>query len=835
MSIRRKIESGFCSLLRAVLVLLCAAGPAAAPALATELFYKNPVHPNTSGMGDPYVFRASDGRYYLYTTSGFEAWSSDDLVNWRAEGKVKTEHRWGVSHFWAPEVVEHNGKFYMYYSARGPLPDGELGGRIVVAVSDSPTGPFRDVFDGPMFDFGYVAIDPHVFIDDDGRIYLFYAKDGSTNIVAGRRESHIYGVELNDDMVTLKGEPVLLTRPDQAWELLSGGFLWNEGPFVLKHDGLYYLMYSANCYCHRHYAVGYAVASHPLGPYTKYDGNPVLSERIPSSLGFSYLVSGTGHHSVTRSPDGKEWIIVYHSHADPVAGSGGRQLNIDRLGFRPDGSLYVNGPTVTWQPAPSGATRVYNIAPEAKVTVSSTREGADAAALVDGEVVLDVRKSHYDWVSSGEGAGAWVELAWDVPRRLEFVLVYPSAPLHRRLDGGRVIFSDGTELDVTFPEEPGAAAIVPAPSGDIEWLRFVAGEPLAASGEAGLSEIMVLGYPLETAWIAVPRPFGQMEADDAIRLAASSLDPVHVVFTVDGKVVYEGATLPDGPVLRVADLGEGVHRLRLQLTDSAGRVHLDELDYGVSYARWLAPAEGAWLKGTATIRAELLIGEDGLSRVVVALAPVAGGERIGWHELFAGTKLPAEIVLDTAQYADGAYDLVVQVETAGGHRGEQSRRVVFENWTELVEPFLPPLDAGWFGVQSRLLAVEKSAGWEHFTDEPDLFWGDGSRLGREGEAAAWLVWHHPNVYDFRFTVFSTALDLEGKVQVAVSADGTEWTPVPFQTIVVDENPTGWYKLELAGDVVTGGPVHYVRFRLEEGPALQAGTFQLGEGLIRTKN
>ena len=66
-----------------------------------------------------------------------------------------------------------------------------------------------------MFDFGYAAIDPHIFIDDDGDIYMFFSKDGSSNIVNGRRESHIYGVELNDDMVTLKGTPVFLSRPDK--------------------------------------------------------------------------------------------------------------------------------------------------------------------------------------------------------------------------------------------------------------------------------------------------------------------------------------------------------------------------------------------------------------------------------------------------------------------------------------------------------------------------------------------------------------------------------------------------------------------------------------------
>jgi Glycosyl hydrolases family 43. len=76
-------------------------------------------------FGDPYVLLASDGRYYMYGTGagavdGFCAYSSPDLVNWKAEGQVfrgNIPGSWGVANFWAPEVYELNGKFYMLYSA----------------------------------------------------------------------------------------------------------------------------------------------------------------------------------------------------------------------------------------------------------------------------------------------------------------------------------------------------------------------------------------------------------------------------------------------------------------------------------------------------------------------------------------------------------------------------------------------------------------------------------------------------------------------------------------------------------------------------------------------
>jgi GH43 family beta-xylosidase len=311
------------------------------------LTYQNPLP--IKNIGDPFVLRAPDGRYHCYATSvsdGFKAWSSDNLVEWREEGYVyiRREDSWGVADFWAPEVVLYNGKYYMHYSARWGANQSL---RIGVAVSDLPAGPFVDLFNQPMFDFGYAVIDGHILIDDDGRIYLYYARDCSENIIDGRHESHLYVVELSDDLVTLKGEALFLTKPQQEWELRSGPeWFWNEGPFVLKHNHQYYLMYSANFYAGRDYSVGYAVANHPSWPFIKASQNPILYSTIPE-------ISGPGHNSVTTSPNGKELFIVYHTHTDAQKPSGDRQVCIDRMGFQDDGSMYVNGPSYTPQDMPS--------------------------------------------------------------------------------------------------------------------------------------------------------------------------------------------------------------------------------------------------------------------------------------------------------------------------------------------------------------------------------------------------------------------------------------------------------------------------------------------------
>jgi GH43 family beta-xylosidase len=311
------------------------------------LTYQNPMP--IKHIGDPFVLRASDGNYYCYATSasdGFKAWTSSDLVHWKEIGYVyrRQDDSWGESDFWAPEVVHHAGKYFMHYSARWGRNQSL---RIGVAAADSPGGPFRDVFNRPMFDFGYAAIDGHVLIDDDGSKYFYYARDCSENIVDGRHESHLYVARLKDDLVSLHGEPLLITRPDQEWECRSGPeWFWNEGPFVLKQDHRYYLMYSANFYASRDYSVGYAVAESPLGPFIKSPHNPVLVS--PNAM-----ISGPGHNSLIHSPDGSELFIVYHIHTDPGHPGGDRQVCIDRIGFREDGSLYVTGPTHTPQPIPS--------------------------------------------------------------------------------------------------------------------------------------------------------------------------------------------------------------------------------------------------------------------------------------------------------------------------------------------------------------------------------------------------------------------------------------------------------------------------------------------------
>ena len=331
--------------------------------------YTNPLD---VAYGDPFVLHASDGRFYMYGTSGeagFRAYSSDDMVHWTDEGLVyqgATPESWTVDCFWAPEVYERDGKYYLFFSANwkeNPTNEGE-NFRIGYAVADKPTGPFREELARPVFDPGYPVIDANLYFDDDnGKVYLYYSRCCYKHPVQSEiadwakaqgwydevEESWIYGVELKPDFSGIVGEPQLMLRPpvkmddrQAEWESRSVtarevNRRWTEGSYLFKHGDTYYMMYSANFFGGQHYAVGYATAKNPLGPFTKAANNPVLQKNTPQGG----TVSGTGHNMVLALGD--SLYCVYHART--TATGDARVVFIDPMRIGGDGLLYVDGPT----------------------------------------------------------------------------------------------------------------------------------------------------------------------------------------------------------------------------------------------------------------------------------------------------------------------------------------------------------------------------------------------------------------------------------------------------------------------------------------------------------
>ncbi|MBK3634331.1 family 43 glycosylhydrolase [Streptomyces sp. MBT97] len=286
----------------------------------SALIMKSPVLPGLNA--DPNIVRFGDTFYMYPTTDGFDGWSgtqfkaysSTDLVHWTDHGVILDlgpDVSWADSRAWAPTIAEKNGKYYFYYCA-----DANIG----VAVSDSPTGPFKDALDKPLLKAGQYSgqmIDPAVFTDDDGRSYLYWGN------------GHAYVVPLGDDMVSFDASEVTDITP-------SG---YNEGSFVVKRRGTYYFMWSENDTRDENYRVAYATGPSPTGPWTK--RGVVLEKDL--SLG----IKGPGHHSVVQVPGTDDWYIAYHRFAIPGGDGTHRETTVDRMEFDADGLIKKVVPTLT--------------------------------------------------------------------------------------------------------------------------------------------------------------------------------------------------------------------------------------------------------------------------------------------------------------------------------------------------------------------------------------------------------------------------------------------------------------------------------------------------------
>ncbi|TBU47364.1 glycoside hydrolase family 43 protein [Dichomitus squalens] len=450
-----------------VLLTFASLLPAAFAKIKPATWHTNGTYINnaTTVAADPYVrWDKRSGAYWAYSTEGAdEGWyygiyTSPDLATWTKipGGAIKNDSTniWAEDWWWAPEVYynEKTGWYFLFHAGRFlnatkvaeyfKYPDFEEASKIGVAVSRSPQGPFVEIEDRPIdyypFDPDYddvnlimqppylvppstheegksapkgtyiPSIDPDVFWDDDGSIWLFFSRNAYRNWVWSDEfgkyieESNIYAVRLdnawwNDPHAkTLpsvhssfkdvhKGEPKDWqtsvnssfpgpTRKDgwvavisyalqpQAWEnahvndhAASGGTLkdrrWSEGSTTIKRydssgNPVYYLTYSANNYESPDYGVGYAVADKVSGPYYKSGSNPVLSQDASRSI-FS-----TGHGSVVAS-SANPGELYYPHHARPSPDDD-RYLYTARLFVEPD-SLYLGfGPDAGDLRLPSG-------------------------------------------------------------------------------------------------------------------------------------------------------------------------------------------------------------------------------------------------------------------------------------------------------------------------------------------------------------------------------------------------------------------------------------------------------------------------------------------------
>jgi len=262
------------------------------------------IHADTITLADPTIFY-HEGTYYLYGTgapNGFMVYSSTDLKHW--QGPVGKQNgyalhkmdSYGTEGFWAPQVFQHGNKFYMAYTANE---------NIAIATSTHPLGPFKQDKKQAL-NGNTKQIDPFVFFDN-GKAYLYYVR-----LTEGNR---IFVATLTDDFRQIKEETIIpCIDAVEPWENTEqSNWPVAEGPTVFKHKELYYLVYSANDFRNPDYAIGYATATQPTGPWKKHPGNPIISRKY-------FDVNGTGHGDLFRDKSGQlQYVLHTHYSQDKVS------------------------------------------------------------------------------------------------------------------------------------------------------------------------------------------------------------------------------------------------------------------------------------------------------------------------------------------------------------------------------------------------------------------------------------------------------------------------------------------------------------------------------------
>jgi beta-xylosidase len=300
-------------------LLLCVLGFSLNVAAQRRATYANPAV--AGDFPDPSVTRVGQDFWGAATSSEwgpeFPILHSRDLVNWEVVGTVFTRPpAWSVGNYWAPEISQDRGRFFIYYAARkrnGPL-------CVAVATAARPQGPYTD--HGPLVCQEVGSIDAFPVTDENGARYLLWKEDG--NSVS--KPTPIWAQRLSNDGTRLVGARQEILRNTQGWEkhatLPFGDLI--EGPSVVRRNGWFYLFYSGNFCCGRecNYALGVARARKLLGPWEKNPANPILAANDNWKC--------PGHGTVFDAGGGRTYVF-YHAYQPRDFVYVGRQALLDEV------------------------------------------------------------------------------------------------------------------------------------------------------------------------------------------------------------------------------------------------------------------------------------------------------------------------------------------------------------------------------------------------------------------------------------------------------------------------------------------------------------------------
>ncbi|MCL4788817.1 MAG: glycoside hydrolase family 43 protein, partial [Verrucomicrobia bacterium] len=282
----------------------------------------NPVFPGWYADPEGVVFGK---KFWIYPTYSapyneqvfLDAFSSPDLVNWTKHSRILDTNAvpWVWRAMWAPAIVKHKGKYFLFFASNDIHNNEQVGG-IGVAVADKPEGPFKDYLGRPLIDKfhnGAQPIDQFVFRDKDGEFYMYYGGWRHCNVA--KLKEDFTGFEPFADGTLFK-------------EITPQGYV--EGPFMFFRNGRYYFMWSEGGWTGPNYSVAYAIADSPLGPFRRIGK---ILQQDPA------VATGAGHHSVIQLPGKDIYFIVYHRRPLGERDGNHRVVCIDRMEFDEQGFI----------------------------------------------------------------------------------------------------------------------------------------------------------------------------------------------------------------------------------------------------------------------------------------------------------------------------------------------------------------------------------------------------------------------------------------------------------------------------------------------------------------
>jgi hypothetical protein len=319
----------------------------------------------------------------------YHVFSSENLTDWTDHGVILSQNnvKWVDStsySMWAPDCVERNGKYYLYFPANTNQVDvnGRKGFSIGVAIADKPEGPYVPLSE-PIKNVR--GIDPCVLIDKSGQAYLYWS------------QGHLYGAKLSENMTELISEPLILT------DLPQKGL--KEGPFVFERNGIYYMTYPH--VENKIERLEFAMGDNPLGPF-KFAG--VIMDEAPNGC-------WTNHHSIVNYKN--QWYLFYHQNDFSPKFDKNRSVWIDSLFFNADCTIRKVKPTLRGVGVTNASEKIQldrysRISEKGAIVVYN-----DTLNYFDGwKTVLSGKDAwiQYKSVDFGGGKQKWVEIKYQSPK-----------------------------------------------------------------------------------------------------------------------------------------------------------------------------------------------------------------------------------------------------------------------------------------------------------------------------------------------------------------------------------------------------------------------------------